>query len=225
VTVDLCPSASMDQSLVVVFADPTLIVLNKPAGLLTVPGKGADKQDCLIGRVRCWSRDALVVHRLDMATSGLLVVARSRAIQRQLSIAFADRSVGKRYVAVVSGRVAASAGQDWQLIDLPVAPDWPNRPRQQVDAATGKPSQTLFRILGYDAATDATRLELAPQTGRTHQLRVHLLAIGHPIWGDQLYAPPSVQAKASRLLLHASRLCLPHPEAGEPMSWDCAPPF
>jgi tRNA pseudouridine32 synthase / 23S rRNA pseudouridine746 synthase len=209
----------------VVFADSALLVLNKPSGLLSVPGKGADKLDCLSTRVQSHYPDALVVHRLDMATSGLLLMARGLAMQQALGRAFESRAVDKRYLAVVDGCVTASPEQDWQLIDLPVAADWPNRPRQQVDYERGRSSQTRYRVISYDAATDCTRVELEPLTGRTHQLRVHLQAIGHPIGGDQLYANAVTQAKASRLLLHASHLRLLHPVSGEPMAWHSPPPF
>jgi tRNA pseudouridine32 synthase / 23S rRNA pseudouridine746 synthase len=208
-----------------VFVDAALIVLTKPSGLLSVPGKGADKQDCLSARVQIPYPEALPVHRLDMATSGLLVFARSPRVHKHLSQAFATRIVDKRYVAVVSGHIVPPLGQAWQLIDLPVGPDWPLRPRQKIDAEQGKSSQTRYRVLRYQSDVDVTRLELAPVTGRTHQLRVHLAAIGHPICGDQLYAPPDVLVKAHRLLLHASTLGLLHPDTGEPMNWRSEPPF
>lgn len=208
-----------------VFEDSALLVLNKPSGLLSVPGKGADKQDCLSTRVQGVYPEALIVHRLDMATSGLLLMARSIAIQRSLSMAFASRAVHKRYEAVVDGLVPSDPLKNWQLIDLPVAPDWPNRPRQQIDSERGKPSQTQYRVLNYDAASDTTRLELAPITGRTHQLRVHLQALGHPILGDALYASVAVVAKSHRLLLHASALELRHPLTGVALSIRQLPSF
>jgi tRNA pseudouridine32 synthase / 23S rRNA pseudouridine746 synthase len=218
------PSAS-GAAIDIVFVDAALIVLNKPSGLLSVPGKGADKQDCLSARVQVQYPEALPVHRLDMATSGLLVFARSPRAHKHLSQAFASRLIDKRYVAVVGGHIVPLPGQAWQLIDLPVGPDWPQRPRQKIDAEQGKSSQTRYRVLRYQSVLDATRLELAPVTGRTHQLRVHLAAIGHPICGDQLYAPPDVLVKAHRLLLHASRLSLRHPDTGEPMIWHSNSPF
>jgi tRNA pseudouridine32 synthase / 23S rRNA pseudouridine746 synthase len=208
-----------------VFEDSALLVLNKPSGLLSVPGRGPGNQDCLIARLQCRYAEALTVHRLDMATSGLLVVARSAEAQKSLSMAFESRAVEKRYVAVVRGKVGISPKEEWRLIDQPLAPDWPNRPRQRVDDINGRPSQTRYRVLGYDEATDTTRLELAPVTGRTHQLRVHLQAAGHAILGDQLYAPPEVQAQSKRLLLHASRLGLAHPMTGHAMAWRSEPPF
>lgn len=208
-----------------IHADPHLLVLEKPAGLLCVPGRGEDKQDCLAARAQAVHPDALVVHRLDMATSGLWLMARGADMQRQLSRAFADRQVGKRYVAVVAGRLEMPAGAvgGWAVIDLPLAADWPNRPRRVVDPANGKPSVTRWRVLGHEGET--TRLELEPITGRSHQLRVHLLALGHPILGDALYAPPGIAAASPRLLLHASRLSLTHPATGEAMRWTSTPGF
>jgi tRNA pseudouridine32 synthase / 23S rRNA pseudouridine746 synthase len=210
-----------------VHADAHLLVIDKAAGLLSVPGRGADKQDCVAARVQRLYPEALVVHRLDMATSGLLLMARGAGMQRHLSRAFANRQVGKRYVAIVSGRLDApdTAESGWALIDLPLAADWPNRPRRIVDPERGKPSQTRWRILAYDAAADATRVELEPVTGRSHQLRVHLQALGHPILGDSLYAPPEVQARAARMLLHASRLQLLHPGTNEPLICRSEAPF
>lgn len=200
-------------------ADDTLLVLDKPSGLLSVPGRGPDKADCLAARAQARYPDALVVHRLDMDTSGLLLMARGAAAQRALSQAFAARAVTKRYVAVVAGRLEAPE-EDWGTIDLPLICDWPNRPRQMVDRTRGKPSVTRWRVLGYEGET--TRVELEPVTGRSHQLRVHLAALGHPILGDPLYAPAS---KAPRLLLHASALRLAHPASGAERAFESPPPF
>jgi tRNA pseudouridine32 synthase/23S rRNA pseudouridine746 synthase len=209
-----------------VHADASLLVLNKPAGLLSVPGRGEDKQDCLSTRVQQLYPDALVVHRLDMATSGLLLMARSVAIQRALGALFERRQVGKRYVAVVDGELADPSGAgEWGLIDLPIAVDWPRRPLRIIDAALGKTSQTRWRVLAHDAADHSTRLELAPLTGRSHQLRVHLQATGHPILGDPLYGDAAVQARAPRLLLHASELRFVHPVSGEALVFHSAAPF
>lgn len=192
------------QGLAVVAVEPDVLVLDKPAGLLSVPGRGSDKADCLAARVQAVWPEALVVHRLDQATSGLMLMARGLAAQRWLSAAFERRAVGKRYVAVVAGRMATQQGE----IDAPLAADWPNRPRQQVDHARGRPALTRWRVLGHDAATGRTRVELEPVTGRSHQLRVHLQSIGHPIVGDALYAPADVAQGATRLLLHAAALRL-----------------
>ncbi|TXT23237.1 MAG: hypothetical protein FD134_2263 [Gallionellaceae bacterium] len=182
----------------------------------SVPGRGADKQDCLASRVQIEFPDALVVHRLDMGTSGLIVFGRGAVMQRQLSRLFRERRVAKRYVAVVEGKPEATGE-----INLPLAADWPNRPKQKVDASSGKPSLTRYRLLAHDTATNTSRLELEPVTGRTHQLRVHLAAIGHPILGDALYG----QGAAERLLLHACRLSFAHPLSGEVLELFCVPPF
>jgi tRNA pseudouridine32 synthase/23S rRNA pseudouridine746 synthase len=206
-----------------VFVDEHLLVLDKPAGLLAVPGRGTEKQDCLSARAQRLWPDALVVHRLDMATSGLFLMGRGLHMQRVLSRAFAERQVAKRYEAVVAGRLGAPG--DAGEIDLPLAADWPNRPRQQVDREHGRPSLTRWRVLARDDDGDSTRVSLEPVTGRSHQLRVHLLAIGHPILGDALYAPAAVQARAPRLLLHAAGLRLAHPATGEPLHFASTVPF
>ena len=227
------PGANDSDAPVLVHADDWLLVVDKPSGLLSVPGRGADKQDCLSARVQALYPDALVVHRLDMATSGLFLMARGAAMQRQLGAAFAQKHVGKRYEAVVTGRLEPAADADaqgWGLVDLPLAADWPRRPRRIVDREHGKPSQTRWRVLpspppGEDWGGDTTRLELEPLTGRSHQLRVHLQALGHPILGDTLYAPPEVQALAPRLLLHATGLRLAHPVTSDALAFASAPPF
>ena len=239
------------MSFELIHADAHLLVLNKPAGLLSVPGRGPDKQDCLSAWVQAQYPDALVVHRLDMATSGLLLMARSPEAQRKLGIAFAERQVGKRYVAVVAGELAAPESEDgWGLIDLPIQIDWPNRPRRVIDPEHGKSSQTRWRVCPYQPlcplagegpelgsspasgggqgggnAFLSTRIELEPLTGRSHQLRVHLQALGHPILGDTLYAPPEIQAQASRLLLHASYLSFAHPATGKALGFESPAPF
>jgi tRNA pseudouridine32 synthase/23S rRNA pseudouridine746 synthase len=207
-----------------VYADDSLLVVDKPCGLLAVPGRGPDKQDCMSARVQALYPDGLVVHRLDMDTSGLMVMARGPAAQRQLSRAFAARAVAKRYIAVVAGWLAPSP-QDWGAVELPLICDWPRRPMQKVDPVHGKPSVTRWRVLGYEAALTATRVELEPVTGRSHQLRVHMRELGHPILGDPLYAPPAVRSQAARLLLHAARLELPHPASGRTLAFDSAAPF
>jgi len=211
--------------LALVHADAHVLVFDKPAGLLSVPGRGADKQDCMAVRAQRLYPDALVVHRLDMATSGLWLMARGAQMQRRLSSAFAQREVCKRYQAVVAGHLAMPpeifAG--WATIDLPLAADWPNRPRRIISAVAGKPSQTRWRVM--EIAQTHTRVELEPITGRSHQLRVHLQALGHPILGDALYAPLAVQALASRLLLHATRLEFAHPYTGAPLALSSEAPF
>ena len=208
------------------YSDDALLVLNKPAGLLAVPGRGEDKQDCLSARVQQQVPDALIVHRLDMATSGLMVMARGADMQRRINHAFATRAVHKRYTAVVDGHVPSPEGE-WQTIELPILVDWPRRPLRIIDAR-GQASTTRWRLLGHEQASDGapvSRLELEPVTGRSHQLRVHLQAIGHPIVGDALYAPEPVQARSPRLLLHAHTLGLTHPRTGEPLQWHCPAAF
>lgn len=229
-----------------VYSDGSLLVANKPAGLLAVPGRGEDKQDCLSMRIQQQFPDALVVHRLDMATSGLMVFARGAEMQRRLSEMFREREVEKRYLAVVTGRLDA-AGE----VGLPIGADWPNRPLRKIDAELGKPSLTRYRVLGNEKSVRAevskqeqpgdsaslslrpsihqgerdfelTRVELEPVTGRTHQLRVHMAAIGHPILGDALYGDAS---SAPRLLLHACSLSFAHPLGGELLSFVSEVPF
>ena len=213
--------------------DDALLVLDKPSGLLAVPGRGEDKQDCLSSRVQRLFPDALIVHRLDMATSGLMIMARGMAAQRVLSNAFASRDVVKRYVAVVDGHINVSGG-DWHVIDLPIVVDWPNRPLRIIDAVRGKPSLTRWRLENIDSKLQpdgrrtlpvSTRLQLEPLTGRSHQLRVHLKALGHPILGDALYASAAVQGRSDRLLLHASELNMKHPVTGELLGFQSTPPF
>ena len=205
------------DALKLIHVDAALLVLDKPAGLLAVPGRGAAGFDNLTSRVQRQFPDALVVHRLDMATSGLMLLARGIDAQRCLSHAFQQRRVGKTYEAWVEGAVDADTGR----IDAPLAADWPRRPRQQVDARHGKPALTRWRVLQRRA--DSTRLALEPVTGRTHQLRVHLQSIGHPICGDALYAP--LPLRAGRLLLHATVLTFAHPESGLALCFESAAPF
>ncbi len=199
-----------------VYQDNDLLLVNKPAGLLAVPGRGADKQDCLSARVQQQFADALVVHRLDMATSGLMLFARGAQMQRQLSVMFSTRQIGKKYIAVVQGKLDYAAGE----INLPISADWPNRPLQRIDTERGRHSLTRYRVLSCDAET--TRVELEPVTGRTHQLRVHLAAIGHPILGDALYGDATT---APRLLLHACELSFVHPFTAQPLNFLSPPPF
>ena len=216
------PACSLAQTDVqVLHTDASLLVLDKPSGLLSVPGRGADKQDCVATRMQALHADALIVHRLDMATSGLMLLARGAAAQRCLSIAFAQREVSKRYIAVVAGLVLADIAE----IDLPLLTDWPNRPLQRVDHGHGKASLTRYRVLSRDPAANTTRVELEPVTGRSHQLRVHLREIGHPILGDALYAPPHVHAQATRLLLHAGWLSFAHPVTGAILQFQTVAPF
>ena len=207
----------MRRMLTVLHADESIVVIDKPAGLLAVPGRGESGLDNAASRAQQLYADALIVHRLDMATSGLLLFARGADVHRDLSAAFAKRRVHKRYVAVVHGVVEAAQGE----IDAPLAADWPNRPRQIVDVEHGKPSLTRWCVLARGTST--TRLDLVPVTGRSHQLRVHLLSIGHPICGDPLYGalPPATP----RLMLHACELSLAHPRSGAACHFESVAPF
>ena len=209
--------------LTVLYVDDSMVVLDKPAGLLAVPGRGEDKQDCLSARVQQQYPDALIVHRLDMSTSGIMILARGAAIQRRLNDSFAKRLVHKRYVAVVDGHVEATPAL-WNLIDLPIIVDWPNRPLRMIDRALGKPSLTKWRLISH-GVDNTSRLELEPVTGRSHQLRVHLAAIGHAIVGDALYANDRVRAMGGRLMLHARSLELDHPVTGELLKFESAENF
>ena len=209
-----------------VYEDTDLLVLQKPAGLLCVPGRGPDKQDCLSARAQQRWPGTLIVHRLDQATSGLVLMARHLEAQRRLSQAFAERQVHKRYQAVVQGCLQPDDGstdaQAWHDISLPIAADWERRPLRVIDAAAGKPSLTRWRARHYDAASNTTQVELEPVTGRTHQLRVHLAAVGHPILGDALYANALALAlsRAPRLLLHACQLAFAHPSTAAQMAFE-----
>ena len=213
----------LSTELKVLYADTARLILDKPAGLLCVPGRGADKQDCLSARAQRLQPEARITHRPDQATSGLLLMARGAEANRCLSAAFAERSVGKRYVAVVEG-ILAAPNQEWGVIDLPIGVDWPNRPRRIIDAPSGKPSVTRWRVLSHDESNRTTRLELEPLTGRSHQLRVHLLALGHPIVGDTLYGNEATTG-APRMLLHAQTLEVQHPVSRETLRFVSAAPF
>jgi len=202
----------------VLHADDTLVVVDKPAGLLSVPGRGEDKADCLITRLQVSYPDLLLVHRLDRDTSGLIVFALTPKAQAHLGRQFEGRTVDKRYHARVMGLPQGGKGR----IDLPLTVDWPNRPRQMVCHDTGRPAVTDWRLLRAEGAT--ARVQLRPRTGRTHQLRVHMQALGHPILGDSLYATGAGR-DYPRLMLHAERLGLTHPETGAKLEFRAPPPF
>ncbi|EOI6869497.1 bifunctional tRNA pseudouridine(32) synthase/23S rRNA pseudouridine(746) synthase RluA [Yersinia enterocolitica] len=206
--------------MIVLYQDQHIMVVNKASGLLSVPGRAPENKDSVMTRIQADFPTAESVHRLDMATSGVIVVALTKAAERELKRQFREREPKKSYIARVWGHLA----QDEGLIDLPLICDWPNRPKQKVCYETGKPSQTLYQVLSRD--TDgSTRVKLSPITGRSHQLRVHMLAIGHPILGDGFYAHPEAKAMASRLQLHAQELCITHPEFGTVMHFKCEPEF
>lgn len=204
--------------IVVLHEDAQLLVLDKQAGLLSVPGKGAHLADCLIRRAQAAFPDALLVHRLDRDTSGVMVFAMTPAAQRHLGLQFEKRQVKKTYVARVWGQLEPKDG----TVDAPLIVDWPNRPRQKIDWDIGKPAVTDWKVQRHE--DHATRVRLFPQTGRSHQLRVHMLSLGHPILGDPFYATGEA-LDAPRLMLHATELRLRHPEGGRGMRFVSKPPF
>jgi tRNA pseudouridine32 synthase/23S rRNA pseudouridine746 synthase len=194
--------------------DKDLLVINKPSGLLTVPGKAVEHRDCLETRVRAFCPDARIVHRLDMDTSGVVVMALNAKAHRHLGLQFERRHTKKTYLARVWGKMQDNGG----VVDLPLICDWPNRPRQIVDHERGKASQTNWQVL--ERRDSATRVLLEPLTGRSHQLRVHMLSLGHPILGDNLYAHDEALKAADRLQLHAQSLALFHPVGGATMTFE-----
>ena len=202
------PSGPLD----ILYDDHALLAVNKPAGLLSVPGRGAHLADCLITRIQDTFPTALLVHRLDRDTSGVMVFALTPHAQRALGLQFEKRQTRKTYVARVWGQVTEKAG----TVDLPLIVDWPNRPLQKVCHDTGKPAVTDWRLL-RSTATES-RLRLMPRTGRSHQLRVHMQALGHPILGDPFYAQGPALA-FPRLMLHSEELRLNHPESGKGLSF------
>jgi len=223
------------QPIDILFEDTDLLIVNKPADLLTVPGRGPDKQDCLINRVtgasnihdengspvikRHWPQ-ARIIHRLDMATSGIVILALNHATQAAMGKLFSARNITKRYTAVVAGRVTRT-----EDIHLPLLCDWPNRPMQKVDTENGKQATTQLKVIRYCEKTNTSRVELTPITGRSHQLRVHMLAIGHPILGDYFYAPAAIKNQSERLLLHAEYIAFLHPITQAPIDIHCPASF
>jgi len=201
--------------------DESFIVAEKMAGLLCVPGRGDDKQDCLIRRVQALYPDALIVHRLDMATSGLVLLARGKPAQVNLSGQFERRLVTKTYFALVEGLVSDASGE----IDLPLFPDWPNRPRQKVDFINGKQALTNYRVISRLGRAGQSLLELSPITGRTHQLRIHLMSIGHPIVGDRLYSNDQIDEQHTAMCLHAGVLSFDHPRTGKRITFSSQATF
>ncbi|MDK2595691.1 bifunctional tRNA pseudouridine(32) synthase/23S rRNA pseudouridine(746) synthase RluA [Pseudoalteromonas obscura] len=208
-----------DPYLEILYQDEHMLVINKPSGLLTVPGKDPKHADSAINRVNRVFPNAKIVHRLDMATSGVLCLAMHKEAHRFLSIQFQDRLTKKRYVARVFGKLESKQGS----VDLPLTCDWPNRPKQMVCHESGKPSLTHFEVLEYEP--QATRVSLTPITGRSHQLRVHMQSLGHVILGDRLYAQGDALTAATRLQLHAQMLEICHPVSGEMMQFNAPDPF
>ncbi len=213
--------APLPQALDILYHDDDLLIVNKPAGLLTVPGKGPEKQDCMINRVLKFNPNARVVHRLDQGTSGIVMFPLNYMCLRLLTKQFEARGIHKHYVAVVAGVVELDEGE----VKLPLICDWPNRPLQKVCFESGKPAHTRYTVLQRDPASDSTRVLLEPVSGRTHQLRVHMLSLGHPMVGDQLYAPAAIQAQATRLMLHAQDIRFTHPITHVNIEVECAAEF
>lgn len=209
------PSDPLD----VLHFDHELLIVVKPAGLLSVPGRGAHLADCLLSRVQAAFAEALLVHRLDRDTSGVMVFALSSHAQRHLGLQFEKRQIKKTYIARVAGEMTEKTG----TVDLPLIVDWPNRPRQKVDHAEGRQAVTDWRVLR--ARGGETRVRLYPKTGRSHQLRVHMLAIGHPILGDPFYAEGANRDDHERLMLHSENLRLRHPDGGAGHSFTAKAPF
>ena len=209
----------VEPYLSILYQDDELLVLDKPSGLLTVPGKAPEHGDCLERRAQVTYPQCRIVHRLDMDTSGVLVLAMNAKAHRHLGLQFERRHVKKSYIARVWGQVENDSG----TIDLPLICDWPNRPRQMVDHERGKPSQTDWQVLSRHE--DSTKLELTPLTGRSHQLRVHMLSLGHPVLGDNIYAHQQALSAADRLQLHAQKLTLFHPVGGKTLEFVSECPF
>ena len=209
----------MSPYLDIIYQDNDLVVLNKNSGLLTVPGRLPEHQDCLQNRVNRVLPTATIVHRLDMATSGIILMALNKKAHVEISRQFEKRQTQKRYIANVYGEVEKETG----TIDLPLICDWPNRPKQKVDLEHGKKALTHYKVLEY--IDNVTQVELTPVTGRSHQLRVHMLALGHPILGDRLYAHDKALELSDRLQLHAQSLTVHQPTTGKSLTFEAICPF
>ncbi|WP_420413391.1 pseudouridine synthase [Roseibium sp.] len=209
----------LEPYLSVLHVDEDLLIVDKPSGLLSVPGKAQEHSDCIEVRAQKTYPDARIVHRLDMDTSGVMVLAMNAVAHRHLGLQFERRKTEKTYLAEVWGQVSGDEGE----VNLPLICDWPNRPKQMVCFENGKPALTKWQVLARGDQT--SRLRLFPHTGRSHQLRVHMLALGHPIIGDRFYTDGEALAASSRLALHAESLTLHHPEGGERVRFETACPF
>lgn len=212
--------APPQEPISILYEDEDLVVIDKPAGLLSVPGRLPEHHDSAYYRVLALYPNAKITHRLDMATSGILMFAKHRDAEVAVSKMFQARTVKKNYVALVQGKIAAQGS-----VDVPLITDWENRPRQIVHFELGKPSQTLFEAIEYDDQLDVSRVLLTPITGRSHQLRVHMQYIGHPITGDKLYHPEPTRSNLGRMALHASYLAFQHPLTGVDVDIHSQPAF
>ncbi len=204
----------------ILFQDAYFLIANKPAGLLSVPGNSPEKQDCMVSRCAAEFGELHIAHRLDMSTSGIIAFARSKEAVRGLNRLFAERKVHKTYIAVVDGLVQDAQGE----INAPLMVDWERRPRQMI-SEQGRQAHTRYQVLSRDTETNTSRVQLTPITGRSHQLRVHMMSIGHAILGDEFYASDEAFAKADRLLLHAAELIFDHPITQQPLHIQCLPDF
>lgn len=203
----------------ILYIDEDVLVVNKPSGLLTVPGKELKHHDSLELRVKIEYPNSFLVHRLDMDTSGVIIFALSKSTQRSLNLQFEKRIVKKLYEARVFGNIKEDNG----FIDLPLIVDWPNRPLQKIDAKEGKSALTHWQVL--DREGDVTRVALMPETGRTHQLRVHMMSLGHTILGDRFYGNVAEINLANALQLHAKDLMIIHPKNGKKITFKAPLPF
>jgi tRNA pseudouridine32 synthase / 23S rRNA pseudouridine746 synthase len=205
----------------ILYSDETMLVIDKPAGLLSQPGRRAEKWDSVMTRINARYPEAVAVHRLDEPTSGLMMVPINKAMGGGLSKSFRERLVNKRYEAIVTGIMEKDEGS----VDFPLMADWPNRPRQKIDFENGRASLTHYWVIERNLKENWTRVDLEPYTGRSHQLRMHLMALGHAILGDPLYADPETLSRAPRMLLHAKHLDLDHPLTGQKLVFDSPVPF
>lgn len=203
----------------ILYQDQDLLAINKPSGLLSVPGRKPEHKFCAIAQLETTHPTALITHRLDMDTSGIMLFALNKEAQRAISILFQDRKIDKTYQAICAGQLKTPTGS----IDLPMRCDWENRPRQIVDFEQGKNALTHYQLV--EQQVDRFRVNLFPITGRSHQLRVHMQQLGHPILGDSFYADSENLAKSNRLLLHASKLEFIHPTSNQPICIECQPDF
>ncbi len=210
----------MEPWLYILYQDEHILVINKPSGLLSVPGRLPEHHDSIMSRIQQRYPQAESVHRLDMATSGVMVVALNKAAERELKRQFRERLTKKVYIARIWGHPESDEG----LIDLPLICDWPNRPKQKVCFDVGKSAQTEYQVLSRDP-DNSSRIKLMPITGRSHQLRVHMQALGHPILGDRFYANEQAITMANRLQLHAQTLTLLHPFFMNSMTFHCKEDF
>jgi len=210
----------LNNGLEVLYLDEYLIIVNKPSGLLSVPGRGIEKSDCLLSRVNIEYPSADIVHRLDMPTSGIVIFSLQTDIQKSLSKLFEKRSINKLYIAKVYGELECSSG----IINLPLIADWPNRPKHKVDFMNGKSSKTNYELISTDAYSNSL-VKLLPITGRSHQLIVHMAALGNPILGDTLYGNEECCAASTRLLLHAENISFIHPVTNIEININCPADF